>query len=105
MNNCFADAPRKEGGQNPFLGVLSALVRQIEAGSISDKTEKDMITVAGYYAKRNKLSFTPTLHGVLVMVAEADRMHRLHMEAMARREREEFDPTLTGYDLATGHEA
>jgi hypothetical protein len=105
MNNPFSDAPRQQGGQNPFLGVLDGLVRQIEQGQISAQAEREMIDAAAFYARRNHLSFTPTLQGVVKMAADADRMHRLHMDALEARQRAEFDPELTGYDRDTGFEA
>jgi hypothetical protein len=100
----FADAPKSANGRNPFLGVLDGLVRQIEQGTISPQLEHSLIYQAGYFAKRNGLSFTPTLRGVVAMVAKADELHRLHMQALAQAERNEFNPEITGFDKVSGFE-
>ena len=98
-------APKKAGGQNPFLGVLDGLVKNLEAGLIDLPTQKRLIAQAAYYSKRNKLNVTvSTIQGVVKMAAHADKMHRMHMAAMAQRERDEFSPNLRGYDRATGFE-
>lgn len=98
-------APKKPGGQNPFLGVLGGLVREVTAKTIDVTTERRLIDQAAYYAKRNKLPFTPTMAGVVKMAQHADEMHRMHMAAIQKRERDEFNPSLRGYDRATGFEA
>jgi len=100
----FSQAPRAQGGRNPFLGVLGAVVRQVESGSIDRQTERDVIGAAAYYAKRNRLPFTPTLHGVVQMAAHADRMHREHMAALDSRNRLEYKPEISGFDRVSGFE-
>lgn len=100
----FSNAPKSRGGRNPFLGVLDALVRQIEGGQIDRRTERAMIDQAAYYAKRNKLPFTPTLQGVVQMAADADKMHREHMAAMESLERTSYKPEFSGFDRTTGVE-
>ncbi len=102
--NPFAGAPRKQGGQNPFLGVLPGLIRQMEQTRLSPATERALIAAADRYARDNGLSFTPTMRGVVKMAEDATKMHLLHMDALAARERQTFDPSLTGFDSATGFE-
>jgi len=105
QQNHWASAPKKAGGTNPFLGVLDGLVKQHEAGLIDPVTERRCIAQAAYYAKRNKLNITvTTMQDVVRMAAHADKLHRLHMDAMAARERDDFNPNLRGYDRATGFE-
>lgn len=101
--NAFADAPKHKNGQNPFLGVLAALAAR--EGTLNAATEKACIDVAEKYAKENGLSFTPTMKGVMRLAEQADKMHRMHMDAMAQRERDEAQVELSGYDLDTGFQA
>jgi hypothetical protein len=101
----FTEAPSHQGGKNPFLGVLEGLVRQCEEGNISPQLEASVIRQAQYYAKRNKLSFTPTLRGAILMVQHADAQHRMHMAALDAANRLDYKPEITGYDKATGWEA
>lgn len=103
--NPYAGAPRKPNGQNPFLGVLDGVVKQVETSQISFETQQEMIAHAEYYAKRNGLSCTSDMAGVMKMMAHADKQHRLHMEALHARERGDYRPVLTGYDRVTGFEA
>ncbi len=102
--NPFSGAQRKQGGQNPFLGVLPGLIRQMEESRLSPATERALIDVADCYARENGLSFTPNMRGVVKMAEDAHKMHLLHMDALNARERQTFDPSLTGYDHATGFE-
>lgn len=103
--NPFAAAPKSRGGSDPFLGVLPALIRQIETGQIDYRTQRDMIAQAAYYAKRNKLAnFTPDMKGVIAMAAHADQLHRDHLAAMEARNRDDFRPEMTGFDRASGIE-
>lgn len=101
--NPFQGAPRKQGGQNPFLGVLEGL-RLAVAGGLSHQTRTRIIDQAEYYAKRNKLSFTRNMQYALKMAEHADANHRAHMAAMEAREKDEFKPELTGFDRASGFE-
>lgn len=101
----FSEAPAHAGGKNPFLGVLEGLVRQCEEGKISPQLEASVIRQAEYYAKRNKLPFTPTLRGAILMVQHADKLHRDHMSALESANRLSYEPEITGYDKSTGWEA
>ena len=100
----FSSAPKSRGGRNPFLGVLDALIAQIQNGQIDRRTEREIIAQAAYYAKRNKLPFTPTLQGVVKMAQDADKMHRDHMAAMESLERTSYKPEFSGFDRASGVE-
>ncbi len=101
--NPFQGAPRKQGGQNPFLGVLDGL-RQAMACGLSHQTKSRIIDQAEYYAKRNGLSFTRNMQHVLKMAEHADSMHRAHMVALEAREKDEFRPEITGFDRVSGFE-
>lgn len=102
--NPFASAPKSHGGKDPFLGVLPALIRQVESGQIDFRTQREMIDQAAYYAKRNGLSFTPTMAGVIAMAAHGDQLHRDHLAAMEARERMDYKPEFSGFDRASGVE-
>lgn len=102
--NPFAGTPKKEGGANPFLKVHGALIEQVANTRIDDATERRMIDQAEYYAKRNGLSFTRNMASVLKMTEHAQKMHEMHMSAMAAHDREEWKPDLVGYDRVSGFE-
>jgi len=88
---------------DPFIGCVAGLVNLINTKQVSPNVEKALLEAAQYYAHRNKLSFTPTLAGVVRLAEEAERWHRDHMNAMAARQGR-GNVRLTGFDRSTGLE-
>ncbi len=102
MNRTSRQARRTES-PNPFIGVVSSFVKQIESGGISPKTEMLLIAEAEKFARSTGFSFTPTLSGVVQLAEKAERLHRNHMDALSAQ-RGDGSVRLTGFDRSTGQE-
>jgi hypothetical protein len=88
---------------DPYIGVVSGFVHMLESKKIRPELERKLIAEGARYAKANKLSFTPTLKGLVKLAEHAESLHRQHMEAL-KKKRGDGRVHLTGYDRSTGVE-
>lgn len=88
---------------DPYIGVVSGLVRTLETKRIRPELERKLLEQGARYAAANKLSFTPTLNGLRKLVEHAETLHRQHMDAINKR-RGDGKVHLSGYDRGTGVE-
>jgi len=68
----------------PFGRAFENLLRLDAAGKLTDQAKAAVIGMAAAYARRNKMPFDRTLQGAIQLAAQADRILRDHMGAMAK---------------------
>jgi len=86
---------------NPFIGTVSGFVHLLESKRIRPDLERKLLEQGQRYATANKLSFTPTLKGLVKLAEHAENLHRQHMAAIEKR-RGDGRVHLTGYDRSEG---